>query len=203
MSGARCGLYATALSAPVACQSRALQAGKVGSQGESKDLFILFDAYVNKRVGRMLKGMKRKVGLIVFVLIAAYFIVYFAIMYSYPILSESATQVNELRVVCSNGQTGLSEQPVIIDDAEAINDFTTIITSGQKGVIRHPSHMESLQCDFDAEVKVIYSSGNSDELQLRKNQLYKMLNTKGNSGDPGFAWITDDRIEEFFRSYIR
>ena len=38
VSSARCGLHAAALSAPVACQSRALQAGKVGSQGEPKDL---------------------------------------------------------------------------------------------------------------------------------------------------------------------
>ena len=146
--------------------------------------------------------MKKKTSIIIF---AAVFLIGGILLYLHinriKILSESSSQIQEIRVEFFDEETGTIAQRSTISDSDAINDFANIIAKGKRKVRKHPSHNDSIQCDFFAEIEIQYFNGDIDQLFLTKYALYRMLETKGGSGDPGYVSLENEDIYEFFETY--
>ena len=72
-------------------------------------------------------------------------------------------------------------------------------------VERFPGHTESIQNDTPYQVCVIYSNGTKDEISFSENKeiVFRMLNTKGNSGDRGWVKGENKSLFAFFNEFIK
>lgn len=117
------------------------------------------------------------------------------------VLSEPFSQIQEIRVEYYNPNTGTVDHCNVICDTDAIRDFGKTVARGRRRIKKHPSHWESLQCDFYAGVEVQFFDGETDYLWLTKFALYRMLETKGGSGDYGFVAAESEDIYNFLENY--
>lgn len=72
-------------------------------------------------------------------------------------------------------------------------------------VERFPDHVESLQNDTPYLVCVMYNDGTKDEIRFSENKeiVFRMLNTKGKSGDRGWVKGENKSLLAFFDEFIK
>lgn len=110
------------------------------------------------------------------------------------ILTGQLEDVLSITVHVTPASIKIEPTSYIIANKEDIDDFISTLRQGVVHIKLHPAHWQSLQCDFDAKVQVLYSDGSSDELLIKQYGAFRILNTCGSNGDPGYIFIDNQKI---------
>ena len=77
--------------------------------------------------------------------------------------------------------------------------YYIIKNTNELNINKRPKHIDSIQCDSKFAVCFEYSNGEKDEFYAteREGGIYRLLSTKGNSGDPGYILGSNEKLWTF------
>jgi len=130
--------------------------------------------------------MKKKIIIllaVVIVVVSALFTYFYK--YAGSMVSQDVKNVDSIVIAMYPYDTN----KIIVEDKNEINKiFNILLQTTDITNDRHPSHLESMQHDPQFIIDIKYHNGKKDNLfaSPRTNYIGRFLNSKGNSGDPGY-----------------
>lgn len=91
-------------------------------------------------------------------------------------------------------------QTITVEDREVLDKIYDLIDQSHDiRVNRYPNHSESMQFDSKYQIELLYKDGKVDLLRSTENVkcIYRLLNTKGYSGDSGYISGTSEYLLDY------